>query len=60
MTWCDFDITLCLAIVILTFQILSGLLEAVRDRKVIYGRDIGRTMNVCNVMACQNVLYFHI
>ena len=42
MSWCDLDLAFDLAIVTLTFKILSGLYsETVRCRKLICGRDIG-------------------
>ena len=42
MSWCDFDFTFDLAVVTMTFKILSGpYLETVRQRKVMLVRDIG-------------------
>ena len=41
-SWCDLDLIFDLAIVTLTYKILSGyILETVRCRKLIRGRDIG-------------------
>ena len=42
MSWCDLDLTFDLAIVTVTYKILYGLiLETIRYRKLILGRDIG-------------------
>ena len=41
MSWCDLDLTFDLAIVTLTYKILSGLLNSVRCRRLTLGRDIG-------------------
>ena len=40
-SWCDLDLTFDLAVVALTYKILSGYIsETVRCRKLILGRDI--------------------
>ena len=40
MSWCDLDLTFDLAVVTLTYKILSGLyLRTVRCRKLILGKD---------------------
>ena len=42
MLWCDLSFTFDLAVVTLTYKILSGLyLETIRYRKLILGRDFG-------------------
>ena len=42
MSWCDFDLSFDLAIVTLTYKSFLGyILETVRCRKLILGRDIG-------------------
>ena len=40
-SWSDLDLTFDLAIVTLTYKILSGLYLGIRCRKLILGRDIG-------------------
>ena len=41
-SWCDLDLSFHLAVVTLTYKILSGLdLGTIRCKKLILGRDIG-------------------
>ena len=40
MSWCNLDLTFDLAVVTLTFKILSNISETVKYRKLIVGRDI--------------------
>ena len=51
MSWCDLDLTFDLAVVTLTYKILSGLYRVnVRCRKLKLGRDIVCGLKVCNVV----------
>ena len=51
-SWCDLDLTFDLAVVTLTYKILCRLYlgETVRCRKLILSRDIGKGLEVYNVM----------
>ena len=50
-SWCNLGLTFGLAVVTLTYNILSGLIsETVRCTKLILGRDIDWALKVCSVM----------
>ena len=51
MSWRDLDLTFDLAVVTLPIMPCLGyILETIRCRKLIFGRDIGQGLYVCNVM----------
>ena len=63
MSWCDLDLTFDLAVVTLSFKILSGyILETVRYRNLILGRDIDkgvcRCATSCHTVCCEILLIF--
>ena len=50
-SWCNLDLTFDLAVVTLTFKILSGnISETVKCRKLIVGRDIAQGLQVCIIV----------
>ena len=59
MSWCNLDLTLDLAVVTLTFKILSGLYtsEFVRCRKLILGKDI--SCGVCKSWYDRDLTFDH-
>ena len=44
MSWCDLDLAFDLAVLTMSFRILSGILNSVRCRRLTLGMDIGYGM----------------